>query len=80
MWGYGDNALRYPADICIDAECNVFVLDGGNMRVQIFTDTGTYLATMERGFGDARSAGMAIDASGRVYVSDIPRRRVLVFE
>lgn len=35
--GWKEGELRYPSDICLDANGNVFIADRGNNRVQVFT-------------------------------------------
>lgn len=70
----------------MDGERNVFVIDDYNDCVRVFSSaTGQTLTTLgARGSAldqlDGMRAGIAIDAAGRLYVSDSRNDRVVVFE
>jgi hypothetical protein len=34
--GWKEGELRYPSDICLDDQGNVFIADRGNNRVQMY--------------------------------------------
>ena len=72
--GHGEGELNLPRDATIGANGNLFVVDGGNFRVQEFTADGEFV----RSFGSigrqsgqfARPKGIGVDQSGNVYVVD----------
>ena len=72
-----------PADIAMDAAGNVYVLAFGNGVVSKYTNGGallTTIGTVGSGLGQLQAAsGIAVDASGRLYVADITRMRILRF-
>lgn len=71
-----------PRDIAI-ANDEIYVVDTGNERVQVFALDGTFL----RAFGGTGSeagqfiepVGIVIDAAGRVYVADSGNARISIF-
>ena len=72
--GSAAGEFNLPRDVAVAPNGEVFVVDGGNFRVQVFDARGRYL----RGFGDVGRQGgqfsrpkeLAIDAQGNVYVVD----------
>lgn len=84
--GSGTTQLYSPQTLAVvglGAAAEVYVLDAGNHRVQVFDTAGHHL----RGWGNkgagpgelVRPAGIVIDASGEVYISD-NLNRVQVFD
>ena len=78
-----ENYLFYKTwHLAVDKEGNIYVLDGGNDRIQVFDKEGQYLRTIGRkgqGPGEFRSPQkvFVIDKSGEVYVPDF--RSIKVF-
>ncbi len=82
------NAQLSPADVAVDAAGNLFVADGLNNRIRriskgiITTFAGTGVAGFSGDNGPATSAmlygpgGIAIDASGSVYITDSYNNRL----
>ena len=74
------NAFHRPTELAIDAQSNVYVIDGGNHRVQKFDQDGNFLLTWgSQGNGDgqflfhaspAHYGGITVDKEGYVYVTD----------
>jgi streptogramin lyase len=72
-----------PVDVALDGANEVFVMAAGAMQVQKFTNSGALLAA----FGSAGAGpgqfqdpqGLAVDGSGRVYVADHARMRIIRF-
>lgn len=82
--GARDGEFNLARDAAVDAAGNVYVIDGGNFRVQVFDRDGKYL----RSFGQvgrlpgnfARPREIAIDARGTVYVSDAAFGNFQIFD
>jgi DNA-binding beta-propeller fold protein YncE len=73
--GSGNGEFIEPGSIATDPSTGaLYVVDGGNNRVQVFKSTGTFVSA----FGTAGSAagqfttpsGIALSAAGNVYVPD----------
>jgi sugar lactone lactonase YvrE len=73
----------FSCGIAIDASGNVYVVDGGNHRIQKFTPEGQFIAKWgSQGSDDGlfiNPSGAAIDASGNVYVVDTGNYRIQKF-
>lgn len=72
--GQDDGELNLPRDATVDDQGNLYVVDGGNFRVQVFGPDGEFV----RAFGSigrqggqlARPKGIGVDDEGNVYVVD----------
>ncbi|MCH7880269.1 MAG: 6-bladed beta-propeller [Proteobacteria bacterium] len=72
--GSGEGELNLPRDAVIAADGNLYVVDGGNFRIQVFSQQGEFI----RSFGDigrrggqfSRPKGIGSDKDGNIYVSD----------
>ncbi|HSZ14187.1 MAG TPA: RHS repeat-associated core domain-containing protein [Solirubrobacteraceae bacterium] len=82
--GTGEGQVRKPMSEAFDSSGNLWVVDNGNDRIQVFSATGTLL----KKFGSEGTAGgqflspwgIAINAStGNVYVSDTTNDRIEEF-
>jgi len=75
-------AFHIPADIAIDSQGNIYILDSGNHRIQKFDSDGKYLATFGRkGQGPAEyyyPVSIDIDPKGYMYISDPQNQRIQV--
>lgn len=73
-------ALYRPRALGFDHRGNVFVLDAGNHRVQVFDPDGVYLRTIgEAGSGPGQLTdpqGMFVHGDGRVWIADTHNRRI----
>ncbi len=82
--GAGKGEFNLARDAAVDGAGNVYVIDGGNFRIQVFDRDGKFLRT----FGQvgrmpgnfARPREIAIDASGSVYVSDAAFGNFQIFD
>ncbi len=73
--GSGPGEFRVPHSIRVSRDGRVYVCDRENNRVQVFSDSGDYLAQWTDFKGPM---GIHIDASQTVYVTDqVPRLSVL---
>ena len=71
--GRGEGQLRKPQHLACDDMGNVYVADES---VQVFTAEGKFLRSFER---NEACGGIAVDSSSRVYVSELEKCRVNVF-
>ena len=82
IWGThgAPNTFYRPTELALDAESNIFVIDGGHHRVQKFDKDGNFLlAWGSQGNGDgqflfhvppAHYGSLTVDKEGYVYVTD----------
>ncbi len=72
--GSGPGEFNLPRDVAIGKGGQIYVVDGGNFRVQVFERDGRYLQSfgaVGRQLGNfARPKEVATDAQGNVYVVD----------
>jgi DNA-binding beta-propeller fold protein YncE len=72
--GTGPGELNLPRDVTIGKDGNLYVVDGGNFRVQVFRPDGTFVSTFggigRQGGQFSRPKEAATDAQGNVYVVD----------
>ena len=72
--GIGPGEFNLPRDVAIGINGQIYVVDGGNFRVQVFDRTGRYMnsfGSVGKQMGNfARPKEIATDASGNVYVVD----------
>ena len=81
--GSGDGQLKSPADVAIDAQGDLWVVDKGNNRIQKFSSSGRFLlkfGSLGSGNGQLSSpAAIAIDPKGNIWVADKGNGRVQKF-
>jgi len=72
--GNGPGEFNLPRDLAIGRDGRLYVVDGGNFRVQIFDKDGKYISAfgkVGKQLGDfARPKEVATDRDGNVYVAD----------
>jgi len=72
-----------PEGVAVDNECNVYVTDTFNDRVEIFDADGNFISTFgKNGDGPAdfmRPKGIAVDRDGHIWVVDAAQNIVKVF-
>ncbi len=77
-------AFHIPSDIARDDQGNIYILDGGNHRIQKFDSEGNYLATFgSRGQGPGElyfPLSLEIDSKGYMYVSDPQNQRIQILK
>jgi sugar lactone lactonase YvrE len=84
--GTGDRALSGPADVEVDGDGNIYVLDTPKSRIQKYDNKGNFLMTIGSGEGSQPGQlylprSMALDRDGAfLYVADSANSRVQVFD
>lgn len=77
-------ALAMPSDVAIGSGGRVYVVDGGNHRVVVFSPSGQFLNAFGRkgeGQGEFRDpVGIGADGRGRIYVADSGNYRIQIFD
>ena len=72
--GTGPGEFNLPRDVAVGKDGQLYVVDGGNFRVQIFDRDGKYMSSfgqVGKQLGNfARPKEVATDAEGNVYVVD----------
>lgn len=74
--------LSFPTNIAVDSQGNIYVVDTGNFRVQVYNSEGKFLKTISgikpRSF--VRPKGIAIDSEGNMYVVDAALQKFFIFD
>jgi DNA-binding beta-propeller fold protein YncE len=72
--GKADGEFNLPRDVRVGPDGLIYVTDGGNFRVQVFTQEGQHVRSWGRPgrrLGQfSRPKGISVDPSGNVYVVD----------
>jgi DNA-binding beta-propeller fold protein YncE len=72
--GAGPGELNLPRDLAVGKNGQLYVVDGGNFRIQVFTHEGRYIKSfgaVGKQYGQfARPKEIATDHDGNVYVVD----------
>jgi DNA-binding beta-propeller fold protein YncE len=76
--------LSQPSDVSVSKDGRIYVVDGVNSKIRIFSPSGLALAsfgTAGSGNGEFKNPlGIDIDRSGRVYIADSGNHRVQIFD
>ncbi|MBF0152825.1 MAG: 6-bladed beta-propeller [Magnetococcales bacterium] len=81
--GSKDGELNLARDVAVGPDGLLYVIDGGNFRVQVFDQNGKFV----RGFGSvgrrlgqfARPKGLALDKDNNIYISDASHANFQIF-
>lgn len=81
-----NNLLMSPEDVSIDASDNIYIIDAGTHRVQVFDQSRNFISSL--GSGSAGSGdyefdtpnALAFDAHGKLYVLDAANYRVQIYD
>ena len=82
--GAGPGEFNLPLDCALDRDGNLYVLDTGNFRCQVFASDGSFL----RAFGEAgrypgqfgHPKGIALDDDGLIYIADTSFGVIQIFD
>ena len=78
-----DRDIKMPSDIAVSASGRIYVVDGVNHAVRVYSSKGKHLFSFgSKGSGDGQlnyPLGIDIDSSGKVYIADSGNHRVQVF-
>ena len=81
--GNGPGELNLPRDVAIGHDGLVYVVDGGNFRIQVFDKDGKFVKTFggigRRSGQFARPKEIAVDHAGNLYVVDTAFANVQIF-
>ena len=85
--GSGNGEFSYPYDIAFDSEENMYVVDTGNHRIQVFNPKGKHEYMYSRQFGEKGKGdgkldfptGIYIDNDNIMYVTERNNHRVSLF-
>lgn len=82
--GAGPGELNLPRDLAVGRNGDLYVVDGGNFRIQVFTRDGAFVRSfgaVGQQYGQfARPKEIATDAAGNVYVVDSAFGNFQVFD
>jgi DNA-binding beta-propeller fold protein YncE len=82
--GEGPGEFNLPRDAAVGAQGELYVVDGGNFRVQVFDAQGKFVktfGTIGRQSGQfSRPKEIALDAQGNVYVVDTAFGNFQIFD
>lgn len=75
--------LSFPTNIAVDSHGNIYVVDTGNFRVQVYNSEGKFLRTISSGSKPksfVRPKGITIDSEGNMYVVDAALQKIFIFD
>ena len=82
--GGDDGQLKFPAGLAVDADGRLLVSDNLNGRINVYTETGSFLRSFgSYGSGAGELGGgvrLAVDGAGNAIVADTYNHRVDVFD
>ena len=79
--GSGQGQFKYPCGVVVDSKNRVIVSDGGNNRVQVFSQDGDWLLTID-GTGNNPFKGpwgLSLDPQGNIHVAAYGSNTIIVF-
>ncbi|OGW54186.1 MAG: hypothetical protein A2Z46_03085 [Nitrospirae bacterium RBG_19FT_COMBO_55_12] len=83
--GLAENGkFNFPTNGAVDSKGNLYIVDTGNFRVQVFDKNGGYVRSLGN-IGDvpgsfARPKGIAVDSEDHLYVVDAAFQNVQIFD
>jgi sugar lactone lactonase YvrE len=81
--GHGEGMFNFPTNLALDSKGNLYVVDTGNFRVQIFDPKGNLVRKFGQ-LGDlpgyfTRPKGIALDSEDNIYVVDAAFQNVQIW-
>ena len=81
--GNGEGFFHGPKGLCFDKKGFIYIVDGGNYRVQKFDESGLFVLSFGK-MGDYEGeflnpASVAV-LDGKVYVTDTANKKIVVFD
>ena len=79
--GSGQGQFKNPWDVVVDSKNRVSVSDGGNNRVQVFSQDGEWLLTIVGTVNDPFKGpkGLSLDPQGNIHVAVFGSKTIKVF-
>ncbi len=81
--GGASGKFNFPTNIALDSAGNLYVVDTGNFRVQVFSPEGKHLRNIgsvgDRPGNFSRPKGIAVDSEDHVYVVDAGFQNFQIF-
>lgn len=75
--------FRQPSDVAVSKDGNIFIADGVNNKIKVFSQSGKFLFSFGKGGagnGEFNAPlGICVDDTGRVYVADSGNSRIQAF-
>lgn len=76
--------FNFPANIALDSDGRLYVVDTFNVRVQVFDEKGNFVKSIGK-LGDgpgflARPKGIAVDSEGHIYIVDAAFQNFQIFD
>jgi len=82
--GSGEGQFAGPRDAKVSAAGEIFVSDGNNQRIQVFSSDGRFLRMFgSKGSGPGqllRAHALDFGAAGRLFVADVDNSRIAVYD
>ncbi|RLA10224.1 MAG: 6-bladed beta-propeller [Gammaproteobacteria bacterium] len=82
--GSAEGELNLPRDATIAEDGNLYVVDGGNFRIQVFSQQGEFLRTFgaigRRSGQFSRPKGIGADKDGNIYIADTAFGNFQIFD
>ena len=83
-WGNSPGFFKYPINVQVDGQSQIYVVDEKNTRIQKFTRDGKFLLSFgDRGREDQRLGpvfSLAIDLQDRIWVADPSHNRIQIYD
>jgi len=82
-WGVLPGRVFRPKGVAVDKQGRVYVSDSYLNLVQVFSETGRFLYVLGKNgtpYKTTTATGMTVDANNRLYITEMRRNRIRVFQ